>query len=350
MNKVNLLGYTRPQLENLMLSMGQQAYKGRQMFAWLYKTRQHDFHLMTDLKKEIRSQLNQQYTFELLKVEHENTAADGTTKFLFRLDDGHPIETVLIPDGDRTTVCISVQAGCALACKFCATGTLGLLRDLTAGEIVGQLLHLRERLGNDAFTNIVMMGMGEPLNNFDNVIEAIRIITDSIGLGVAAKKITISTSGISPKIRKLADLGSKARLAVSLHAATQEKRRRIMPVAETFGLDKLIESLHYYTRKTKSRVTIEYILFRGFNDTQEDVKALTRLLHGVPCKINVLAYNPVAGLPFERPSDDEVNWFARQLYPRLPAVTVRKSRGLDIDAACGQLAAKQQKKEKRVWR
>ncbi len=340
MPKINLLGYTRSQLEELLVSLGQKPYKGRQLFAWLYKVRQYDFSLMTDLTKDIRRQLDESYNFELPKFEQESTSVDGTVKFLFRLSDGNPIETVLIPDGERTTVCISVQAGCALGCRFCATGTMGLLRDLTVGEIVGQLLALRERFGADAFTNIVMMGMGEPLNNFDNVMEAIKIINDENGLGLAAKKITISTSGITPKIRKLADMKLKVRLALSLHAATQEKRRKIMPVADTFGLEKLMEALKYYTTRTKSRVSIEYILFKGFNDRPEDIKALTRLLHGIPCKINMLAYNPVPGLDFERPSDEEVDRFARLLYPKLPAVTVRKSRGRDIDAACGQLAVR----------
>lgn len=346
MPKTNLLGYTRPQLEELMQSMGQQAYKGRQMFNWLYRVRQHDFHLMTDLTKEIRCRLDAEYTFELMDPEKEAKSADGTHKFLFRLPDGHPIETVLIPDGDRKTVCISVQAGCALGCRFCATGTLGLLRDLTAGEIVGQLMFLRERFGPNAFTNIVMMGMGEPLNNFNNVVDAIRIISDPMGLAHAAKRVTVSTSGVSPKIRKLADLGLKTRLAVSLHAATQEKRIRIMPIAETFALDKLMEAVRYYAEKTRDRVTFEYILFKGFNDTMQDVKALTNLIKGIPCKINVLAYNPVEGLPFDRPSDEEVDRFAKLLYPRVPAVTVRQSRGRDIDAACGQLAARSNNEEK----
>jgi len=344
MRKVNLLGYTRPQLEQLMQSMGQQPYKGRQMFNWLYRVRQYDFQLMTDLSKEVRARLDEQYTFEPMKPELESVSQDGTRKFLFHLPDGHPVETVLIPDDDRRTVCISSQAGCALACRFCATGTLGLLRDLTVGEIVGQLLFLREKFGDDAFTNIVMMGMGEPLNNFENVVESIRIISDPMGLGHAAKRVTVSTSGVTPKIRKLADTGLKARLALSLHAATQEKRLKIMPIAQTFGLEKLMDAVRYFAEKTKDRVTIEYILFKGFNDQKEDIKALTRLLHGIPCKINILAYNPVEGLPFERPTDDDVDRFARELYPKVRAVTVRKSRGRDIDAACGQLAARQNKR------
>ena len=342
MKKINIMGYTQPQLEELMLTLGQKAYKGGQVYNWLYKVRQYDFNKMTDLTKEVRQRLDKDYVFDLLELEKELVSQDGTRKFLFRLSNGNPVETVLIPGGDRTTACISVQSGCALGCRFCATGSMGLLCDLTPGEIVGQLLGLRERFGSDVFTNVVMMGMGEPLLNLDNVLKALDIITDETGLCVGARKVTISTSGINPGIRKLADLGLKSRLALSLHAATQEKREQLMPVARSYDLDSLMETLRYYTRKTKSRVTIEYILFKGFNDSMEDVKALTRLLQGIPCKINILAYNPVEGLDFIRPTDEEVDAFARKLYPRLPAVMVRKSRGTDVNAACGQLAAQRQ--------
>ena len=342
MLKENLLGYTRPQLEDLMIGMGAKSFHGRQLFKWLYQTRQYDFDLMSDLKKDLRVKLAEQYMIEGLSLELKTKSVDGTEKLLFRLADGHPIETVLIPDESRgsKTVCISSQAGCALGCRFCATGTMGLLRDLTVGEIVGQLVYLREMYGDDCFSHVVFMGMGEPLNNFKNVMEALRIMTDTIGLGLSAKKITVSTSGVTPKIRKLADSGLKVKLALSLHAAIQEKRERIMPVAETFGLDKLMEAVRYFADTVGSRVTFEYILFDGFNDTMEDVKALAQLVQGIPCKINVLAYNPVPGLDYNRPSDEKVDWFGRQLYPRAPAVTVRKSRGLDIDAACGQLAGR----------
>jgi 23S rRNA (adenine2503-C2)-methyltransferase len=341
-SRTNLLGYSKDQLEQLMVDMGERPFKGRQLFKWLYNSRQYDFAMMTDLSKDLRSRLAESFLLAPLVPEHEAVSADGTIKFLFRLHDGHPVEAVLIPDDDseRKALCISTQAGCALGCRFCATGTMGLLRDLTPGEIVGQMMCLRDRFGEAAFTNVVMMGMGEPLMNFANVVAALRIVTDSLGLGHAAKKVTISTSGVSPKIKKLADTGLKTRLAISLHAADQAKRERIMPIAQTFKLDKLFEAIRYYTDKTGFRVTLEYILFEGFNDTMEDIKVLARLIQGIPCKINLLAYNPVDGLSFKRPSDDKVDWFARQLYPRAPAVTVRKSRGQDIDAACGQLAAK----------
>ncbi len=341
MIRPNLLGYTLPQLEQVMLQLGEKPFRAKQLHKWLYLTRQYDFSLMTDFSKQLRTQLVDQFQFEPMNLEYSAKSKDGTEKFLFRLPDGRPVETVLIPDDDRRTLCISSQSGCALGCRFCATGTLGLLRNLTVGEIVGQLLHVRDLHGDDAFTNVVFMGMGEPLNNYDTVMQAVNIMTNPIGLKVAARRITISTSGVTPKIRKLAESGTKTRLALSLHAATQEKRVKIMPIAETFGLDKLMDAIRYHTMTTGQRVTFEYILFDGFNDTMEDVRALENLVRGIPCKINVLAYNEIPGLDFKRPSDDKVDWFGRMLQPRTPAVTVRKSRGRDIDAACGQLAARQ---------
>ena len=341
MTKTNLLGQGSKQLEQLMVSLGEKPYRGRQLFKWLYKLRQYDFKLMTDLSKESRLRLDEEYEFVGLNCVDDVQSADGTRKLLFQLDDGNPLETVLMPDeSNRRTICISSQAGCALGCKFCATGTLGLMRDLTVGEILGQLLYIHDNDGNRSVTNIVFMGMGEPLLNLDNVIEAIKIISAPSGLAIGAKKVSISTCGIVPGIKKLADSGIKSRLAISLHAATQKKRARIMPVAKKFNLEKLFEAIRYYTDKTKDRVTFEYILFKDFNDSMEDVLALSKLIRGIPCKINLLAYNPVDGLDFERPSDEKVDWFGEQLYPRAPAVMVRKSRGADIDAACGQLAAK----------
>jgi 23S rRNA (adenine2503-C2)-methyltransferase len=342
MSKVNVLGFSMPQMEELLTSLGAQSFHGRQVFKWIYSSREYEFSRMTDLSRDMRVQLAERCTVDQLKLEGNFHSKDGTRKLLFRLHDGHPVESVLIPDEDdkRQTACISVQAGCAVKCAFCATGTMGLLRDLTSGEIVAQLMQLRDEFGSDAFSNIVMMGMGEPLLNFESVVEALRIITSDVGLGVSPKRITLSTSGITPKIKKLAETGLNVRLAISLHAATQQKRLRIMPIAKTFSLTKLIEAARYYAQETGLPVTFEYILFDGFNDKPEDIEQLSRLVSGFACKINILAYNPVPGLPFERPSDDKVNRFARQLHQAGVTVTVRKSRGRDIDAACGQLAAR----------
>ncbi|MDZ4723868.1 MAG: 23S rRNA (adenine(2503)-C(2))-methyltransferase RlmN [candidate division Zixibacteria bacterium] len=340
MEHQNLLGYTLEQMEQAIAQMGHKPYRAKQLFKWLYNNRQYDFELMTDFAKELRGELAQKFTFEGPPLETRLVSQDGTEKYLFRLSDGNPVETVLIPDGDRRTACVSSQSGCALACRFCATGTMGLLRNLTVGEILWQLIYLRQVHGDEAFSNVVFMGMGEPLQNYDNVIEAINIITHHLGFNFGAKRTTISTSGITPKIRKLADSGLKTRLALSLHAATQEKRVKIMPVAQTFGLEKLMEAIRYYTETTGERVMFEYILFDGFNDSRADIDALIKLVRGIPCKINILPYNPIPGLDFKRPSDERVDWFARELHKDTPAVTVRRSRGRDIDAACGQLAAR----------
>ncbi|MDH3892236.1 MAG: 23S rRNA (adenine(2503)-C(2))-methyltransferase RlmN [candidate division Zixibacteria bacterium] len=345
MKKQNLIGQTITQMEKLMTDMGERSYRGRQLFTWLYSVRQYDFDLMTDLSKECRKRLAEKYEFTVPSVAHEDVSTDGTRKFLFDLNDGEQIETVLIPDpeADRCTVCVSSQVGCALGCRFCATATLGFTRNLSVGEILGQLIRLRDKFGEDAFTNVVFMGMGEPMMNLDNVLAAVGILSADAGMSHAAKKVTISTAGVIPAIRKLADSGSKARLAVSLNAATQEKRVQIMPVSRKYPLDELMKTLEYYTTKTGARVTFEYALFAGFNDTKEDIKAISRVVRGIPCKINLLAYNRVNNLPFERPSDEKLDWFARQLYPKVPAVTVRRSRGDDIAAACGQLAGRAKK-------
>lgn len=343
MAKVNLLGCTVSDLEDLMVEIGQKGFKGRQLFKWLYNSLQFDFNQMTDLSFKLRNKLSEQYCFAGLDAANVSTSEDGTEKYLFRLSDGKHIETVLIPEKGKRTVCVSSQVGCPLDCKFCATGKMGFSRDLSAGEIVGQLLFLKEKYGEEAFHNIVFMGMGEPLLNFENLIRSIEIISSEIGIALSAKRITVSTVGIAPQIYALADSGLKVKLAISLNAATDQKRQQLMPVARTYDLSKLMKAATYFARKRNKRVTFEYILFKGFNDSEQDAAALANLIRGIPCKINVLAYNPVKSLPYNRPSDGEVDEFGGFLYPRAPAVTIRKSRGLDIDAACGQLAAKSQK-------
>jgi len=341
MSKQNLLGMTKPELEKLAKELGGNFFHGRQIFKWLYNVRQYDFDLMTDLSKSIREELKAQIEIKGLEVADKRVSSDGTEKFLFKLSDGKPIETVIIPDeGKRRTACISSQAGCAVGCHFCATGTMGLLRDLTVGEIIGQLMFLRDKFGENAFNNVVMMGMGEPLLNYERVVEAVRIMTDQQGLNISPKRIVLSTSGITPKINKLADEKLGIRLALSLHAATQQKRQQIMPIARTFKLDNLIEACRYYAESSRQPVTFEYILFEGFNDTRQDISDLTRLMKSLNCKINVMAYNPVPGLDFESPKDEKVNWFGKELNAKVKTVTVRKSRGRDIEAACGQLAAR----------
>ncbi len=343
MERINLLGNTVDDLEKLMLNFGEKPYRARQLFKWLYHLRQYDFSRMTNLSKSLRSDLLERFVFDGPEIEKIAASDDGTEKLLFRLADGSYIESVIIPDGDKNTVCVSTQVGCALDCAFCATGKAGFIRNLTTGEIVGQLLYIRERGGAEAFHNIVFMGMGEPLLNYKNMVAAVGIISSEIGLSVSAKRVTVSTAGIVPGIIRLADSGLKVNLAISLHAASDKKRMVLMPIAKKYRLAELMKAARYFAIERKKRVTFEYILFKGFNDSKVDALELARLVEGIPCKINILAYNPVNGLPYERPSDDDVDRFGKLLYPRAPAVTVRKSRGLDIAAACGQLAGKYEK-------
>jgi len=340
--KRNLCGMSRAEMEQAMVDLDLKPFRGRQVYKWIYKNRVFDFDCMTDLKKEVRAILHDNFYVSLPQVADTQKSKDGTKKFLFELEDKSLIESVLIPDDNsgRMTLCISSQVGCPLGCKFCATGYLGFTRNLTVGEIAGQVLAIREMFGDDAFDNIVFMGMGEPLLNYDNVMATIEIMTDSVGLMVGAKRITISTVGIVPGIRKLAQSGSKVNLALSLNAPNDKLRRRIMPITKSYPLNKVMEAVREWTGVRKRRVTFEYILFKGFNDSREHALELAALIEGISCKINLLAYNPVEGAAYKRPSEEEVDYFAQILYPRAPAVTVRKSRGKDIAAACGQLAGK----------
>jgi 23S rRNA (adenine2503-C2)-methyltransferase len=347
METVNLVGFSRTQLEQLLSGLGARPFHGRQLFRWIYQTRQYDPDRMTDLSRELRARLAESHHIRALSPETVQESSDGTRKMLFRVDGGHPVESVLIPDpeSDRRTLCVSSQAGCALGCRFCATGTLGLARDLEPGEIVGQPMAARDLYGNRAFSNVVFMGMGEPLLNYDNVVAAIEIMTHPEGLGLAPRRVTVSTIGVVKNIIRLADTGLGVKLAVSLNAADEDKRAELMPATRAWGLDKLVEAAQYYVSRTGRRVTFEYVLMDGVNDSDDDMRALARLARGLSCIVNLLAYNPVRGLPFRRPAEEQCNRFARKLVQAGVTVTVRTSRGADIAAACGQLAgaAKQEK-------
>ena len=335
----NLLGRSLVELEQLMAERDLPAYRGRQLFHWIYNRRARGFDAMSDLPQSMRRTLAEEFSIKRPIVTDNSKSSDGTRKLLFESDEV-VFETALIPDRRTTTACVSSQAGCPLACRFCATGTLNLTRNLTAGEIVAQLLTLRDMFGDEAFSNIVFMGMGEPLLNYDEVMKAVEIIVAEDGLNLGARRITVSTSGITPKIKRLGSEARRINLAISLHAATQEKREVIMPVAKTFGIDKLIAAAKEFSVTQKRRVTFEYIVFADFNDSAKDAEQLAKLVGGMDCKINLLAYNPIPGVEFERPSEKKLNWFARELVKRDLVVTVRTSRGLDIDAACGQLAGR----------
>ena len=345
-DRINLCGLGRAGFEELMVELDEKPFRGRQLYKWIYKNRVFDFGAMSDLRRELRVRLEQMAYIGLPRIADQQESGDGTRKFLLELDDRNVVESVLIEDDSsgRMTLCLSSQSGCPLGCVFCATGIFGYRRNLSAGEIVAQPLLVRSLYGDEAFDNVVFMGMGEPLLNYDNVMAAIEIMTDSLGLMLGARKITISTAGVIPGIRRLTQSGSKANLALSLNAANDDLRRRLMPVARQFPLEGVMEAVREWTAVRKRRVTFEYIIFKGINDSEADALALAQLVRGIPCKINLLAYNPVGGAGFRRPNDDEVDRFAKILYPRTQAVTVRKSRGQDIDAACGQLAGRKKQR------
>ena len=333
-DKVNLKGLWIEDLEKLLGDLGEKRYKARQLASWIYAKGATDFDQMTDLSKDLRMKLAQIGYIDRIKlIKKQISDKDLSEKFLFELADGERIETVLMWEGKRVTVCLSTQVGCPLGCTFCATGQMGFKRNLTAGEIVDQIV----ALGEHRITHAVLMGMGEPLLNFDDTLRAIRIMNDEMGLSFSAKRITISTAGIPSVIRKLAEQRLKLKLAISLNAATDAKRNQIMPINKKHPLRELLAAVKHFTKNAKRSVTFEYVLMNGVNDSEKDALALSKLVQGVPCKINLIPYNPVQDLPYRRPSEETTLAFRDYLYPRCPAVTLRISKGEDIFAACGQL-------------
>ena len=367
MHKPNLIGLTLKELEEFAVSIGDRKFRGGQIFDWLYAKRAPSFAAMTSLSQALRLKLESEARIDSLKlIERQESAADGTVKFLFELADGKRIESVLIPprtafatpeatveeEQKRLTLCISTQVGCPLDCKFCATATMGFLRNLTSGEIVDQVLQAKKSSGR-RITNLVYMGMGEPLMNYENVMKSVEII--STGMDIAARRITVSTAGWVPMILQMADEKQRVKLAISLHTLDDEARTALMPINKKYNVATLLEAIEYYYRKVKQRVTFEYILFDGWNDRDQDAAALIRLSKRIPCKINII---PFHSIEFTHPSG-----IAAQLHPSPPrraaefvrrlrdahmTVFVRSSAGEDIDAACGQLAVKVERKMKRA--
>lgn len=349
---VDLKTLSRAELEAFAEDLGQKAYRGRQIFMWLYKKGATNFDVMTDLSQDFRDRLKEVAIVGSMELDRLQTASDQTIKALFTLPSGRSIETVLIPDiaangtANRLTVCVSSQVGCAMGCGFCATGKMGFQQNLTPGEIFDQAFYMNrlalERYGRSV-TNIVFMGMGEPMLNYDNVKLSIERLTHPDGLGLAPRRITVSTVGLARRIRQFADEDAGVNLAVSLHAPSDEKRSSIMPVnrAAATDLNALREAIRYYTTRTDRRVTYEYCMFYQFNDSPDDAVKLAAFVDQAPGKVNLIMYNPVDGLEFERTPEDRLNAFISVLVQRGVTVTVRRSRGQDIDAACGQLAVKE---------
>ena len=369
MNKTNLKGYTLAELETFSHSIGEQRYRGKQLFTWVYTKGATSFDEITSLSKTLRAKLSSTAVIDSLKlVETRASRDDATTKYLFELSDGKRIESVLIPprtafraDGpddedeqQRLTLCVSTQVGCPLDCKFCATGTMGFLRNLTAGEIVDQVIQA-QRLADRRITNLVYMGMGEPMLNYDDVMKSIDIITDDRSLNIGARHITVSTGGYADRIRQMADEGRKMKLALSLHSLDNEKRTQLMPITKKFSVDELIGALEYYYRKTRRRPTFEYIPFDGFNDTHDDVKRFVKLSKRIPCKVNLIPFHSIAftgisglGATLRPTPKEKMERFAQALREANITVMVRSSSGEDIEAACGQLAVEEQQSKSRA--
>ncbi|MAE31356.1 MAG: 23S rRNA (adenine(2503)-C(2))-methyltransferase RlmN [Verrucomicrobiales bacterium] len=347
--------------ERLLTGWGHKSYRVTQLLGWLYKKRADSIDAMSDLPQGLRDQLADEFSLRPLELAREQSSRDGTVKFLWRLPDGELIESVLIPasigrDGsqsNRRTLCVSSQVGCAYGCTFCASGLMGYKRNLAASEIVDQVLAVeRWRLakGVDSHrpeplvNNIVMMGMGEPLANYDNLIRALEIFNSPWGLNIGARKITVSTSGLAPQIRRLAETPQQYHLAISLHGATDAVRDKIMPVNRKYPLEELISACEAYQQAKGRMIWVEYILIDGVNTGPEQVEALSCLAKRLQCKVNLIPYNPVDGIELKRPSDETVARFRDGLHHLGVRVTVRTEKGTDIDAACGQLRLKSEKK------
>ncbi len=338
-NKINLKNLPLAGMEELAVNLGKKPFSGRQLYKWVFRHGCDNFANMTDLAKDFRALLESRCVIGKLIEAERVSSRDGTVKSLWQTHDGLFIESVLIPDDGRLTLCMSSQAGCPLGCSFCATGKMGFNRHLNPGEIYDQyLLSALSLPENKRITNIVFMGMGEPFLNYDNLLDATDILTNQLGAGVAARKITISTVGLVNGIYRLAEDNPRVNLAISLHSAIDGKRRKLIPIAAKYPLDKLKQAAIHFAKASDNRVTFEYLLIDGINDGIGDAKALADYVRGIPCKINLIVYNPVKGIPYRRPGDRVVESFRDYLYPRTPAVTVRKSKGVDIAAACGQLA------------
>ena len=339
---------TLTDIETLFAEWGEPRFRAKQLYEWLWNKGATDYESMSNLSKNLRNRLQENFTFHSLHEEKTQHSLDGTIKSRWLTHDGHRIESVLIPvqQDDRYTVCVSTQVGCSLTCAFCATGQMGRKRNLTAAEIVDQVTGVN-RQSLEGFgkplSNIVYMGMGEPLLTYANTMESIAHITTPAphGLGMSARRITVSTAGIAKMIIKLADDGFRSNLALSLHAADDQKRNKIMPINESNNLSALMDALEYFYRKTRNRISYEYIALDGFNDTIEDAAKLVQLCRRhFPVRVNIIEYNNVEGLNFDKSDENRLNAFAAYLADKGVTVTVRRSRGKDIDAACGQLANK----------
>jgi len=341
--KKDIRALTKTELRDFFVANGDKTFRGNQVYEWLWSKSAHSFDDMTNISKETRQMLEAHFVINHIKVDDMQRSSDGTVKNAVRLHDGLIVESVLIPTGNRTTACVSSQVGCSLDCSFCATARLKKMRNLNPDEIFDQVAAINQEsllYFNHKLSNVVFMGMGEPLMNYNNVLKSIEKITSEEGLGMSPKRITVSTSGVPKMIKKLADDDVKFNLAVSLHSAIDEVRSKIMPFSKAFPLKDLKESLEYWYAKTNSRVTYEYVVWEGINDTKEAIHALVTFCKYVPCKVNLIEYNPIGDADFKQARPQVIDDYISILEMNDIIVNVRRSRGKDIDAACGQLANK----------
>lgn len=345
--RTNLLDLDRAAMEAFFVRLGAKAFHGRNVLKWIHKHGVIDFAQMTDLSKKLRAQLEERATIEVPRMVAEQPSSDGTVKWVLQLADGQRIETVYIPDGNRTTVCVSSQVGCALDCSFCSTARQGFNRNLSVGEIIGQVWHATRAMGKPP-TNVVLMGMGEPLANFDPVVSAMNIMQDDLAYMVSKYRVTISTSGIVPNLYRLKEV-SDVSLAVSLHAPDNELRDELVPINKKYPLEQLIPACRDFIKGDKRRkITWEYVMLQDVNDTDKHAKALIRLLEGTPSKVNLIPFNPFPGSHYQVSTPERIEAFRQKLMKAGIMAIRRKTRGDDIDAACGQLVGKVNDKSRRV--
>ena len=343
--RANLLDFDRDGMRAFFAGLGEKPYRADQVMKWIYHRLESDFGAMTDLGKGLREKLPEVAIVAPPKALLDKASSDGTRKWLLGMDAGNAVETVYIPEPTRGTLCVSSQIGCGLNCRFCSTGTQGFNRNLTASEIIGQVWHAAKQLGNVThqqrrITNVVMMGMGEPLLNFDNVVKAMSLMRDDLGFGLASKRVTLSTAGVVPMIDKLGEVADVS-LAVSLHAPNDELRTQLVPLNKRWGIDELLDACaRYAARKPRATITFEYTLMRGINDTPVLAKQLVKLMRRLPAKVNLIPFNPFPGTQYERSDETVIRDFQTVLLNAGVQTMVRRTRGEDIDAACGQLKGK----------
>lgn len=338
MKKINIKDLKRSELENTLKTLGLEPYRSSQIFKWLYKTGVRSFDEMTDIPSQVRDGLSGKFHIShLVELDSKRSSLDGTTKYLFKLEDANTIETVLLPESARNTICLSSQVGCKFSCSLCASAPFGFVRNLRQSEIVDQAITLRRKASPSVITNIVFMGIGEPLDNYDNVMSAVRIFNDKDGFNIGARKMTISTCGLIPGIERLKKENIQIELSVSLHSAVDSKRSVLIPVNKRYPLADLMEACRDYIKCTNRIITFEYVLIKGMNSSKEDAVKLVRLLKGIKCRVNTISYNQIKARDYLEPSAKEVDIFMKVLQDNGLNATHRKSKGEDIDAGCGQL-------------